>query len=216
MSHKSMITYMNEFYRKYQHFISVLILIEHYLSSLLYFIIPTPVTVQKLSLEYTGLQKFSMQSGYMTYQLQKTRQTQCDLYYGFLNIVSFIVIRIAMSIWHNKKTSWMKFCINPIHLKDRKNIQWIKCEEEIVFKYTDSNIQYKAVSKQIGNSLYIGFQQYIDNDILLSVTLYKDSNALLNCCWVKLCWLEIIDIQCVLLVYNLAAHILNITWIEFK
>jgi len=93
-----MITYMNEFYRKYQHFISVLILIEHYLSSLLYFIIPTPVTVQKLSLEYTGLQKFSMQSGYMTYQLQKTRQTQCDLYYGFLNIVSFIVIRIAMSI----------------------------------------------------------------------------------------------------------------------
>ena len=63
--------------------------------SLLYFIIPTPITMQKLSLEYTGLQKFNIQSGYVTYQLQKARQTQCKLYYGFLNIVGFIVIRIA-------------------------------------------------------------------------------------------------------------------------
>jgi len=35
--------------------------------------------------------------------LQKARQTQCELYYDFLNIVGFIVIRIAMSIWHKKK-----------------------------------------------------------------------------------------------------------------
>jgi len=98
MSHKSTITYINGFHREHQHFISVLILIGYYLSSLLYFIIPTPVTMQKLFLEYTGPQKFSMQSGNVTYQLQKVRQTQCKLYYGFLNIVGFIVIRIAMSI----------------------------------------------------------------------------------------------------------------------
>jgi len=102
MSHKSTITYINGFHREHQHFISVLILIGYYLSSLLYFIIPTPVTMQKLFLEYTGPQKFSMQSGNVTYQLQKVRQTQCKLYYGFLNIVGFIVIRIAMSIWHKK------------------------------------------------------------------------------------------------------------------
>jgi len=59
--------------------------------------------MQKLSLEYTGQQKFSMQSGYVMYQLKKARQTQCELYYGFLNIVGFIVIRIATSTWHNKK-----------------------------------------------------------------------------------------------------------------
>ena len=94
----------------------------------------------------------------------------------------------------------MIFSINSIHLKDRENIQWIKCEEVTIFKYTDSIIQYKAVSKQIDNSLYIGSQQYIDNDILSSITLYRDSNALLNRCWVKPCWLEVIDIQCVLLI----------------
>ena len=97
MSHKLMITYINRFHREHQHFISVLILIGHYLSFLLYFIIPTPVTMQKLSLEYTGQQKFSMQSSYVMYQLKKARQTQCELYYGFLNIVGFIVIRIATS-----------------------------------------------------------------------------------------------------------------------
>jgi len=88
----------------------------------------------------------------------------------------------------------MKFSINSIYLKDRENIQWIKCKEETIFKYTNSSIQYKTVSKQIDNSLYIGSQQYIDNNILLSITLYKDSNALLNYCWVKPCWLEVIDI----------------------
>jgi len=188
MSHKLMITYINGFHRKHQDFISVLILIGHYILSLLYFIISTPVTMQKLSLEYTGLQKFNIQSGYVRYQLQKARQIQCILYYGFLNIVGFIVIRIATSIWHNKRTSWMKFSINPIYLKDRENIQWIKCEEETIFKYTNSNIQYKAVSKQIDNSLYI------DNNILLNITLYKDFNALLNNSWVKPYWLEVIDI----------------------
>ena len=52
----------------------------------------------------------------------------------------------------------MIFNINSIHLKDRENIQWIKCEEVTIFKYTDSIIQYKAVSKQIDNSLYIRSQ----------------------------------------------------------
>ena len=105
MSQKLIITYINTSYRKHQHFISILILIGHYLLSLLYFIILTPITIQKLSLKYTGLQNFSIQSSYITYQLQKTRQIHCKLYYGSLNIISFIVIRIATSIWHNKKHS---------------------------------------------------------------------------------------------------------------
>ena len=98
MSQKLIITYINISYRKHQHFISILILIGHYLLSLLYFIILTPITIQKLSLKYTGLQNFSIQSSYITYQLQKTRQIHCKLYYGSLNIISFIVIRIATSI----------------------------------------------------------------------------------------------------------------------
>ena len=122
MFHKLIITYINRFHRKHQYFISVLILIGYYILSLLYSIILTPITMQKLSLEYTSLQKFNMQSGYVIYQLQKARQTQCELYYGFLNIVGFIVIKIATSIWYNKKTSWTKFSINPIYLKDRENI----------------------------------------------------------------------------------------------
>ena len=98
MYHKLIIIYINESHREHQHFISVLILIEHYFLFLLYFIFLTLVTVQKLSLEYTGQQKFSIQSGYMMYQLQKAKQIQCELYYGSLNIVDFIVIRIATSI----------------------------------------------------------------------------------------------------------------------
>jgi len=74
-----MIIYINGFHKEHQHFISVLILIGHYILSLLYFIISTSVTVQKLSLEYAGQQKFSMQSGYVMYQLKKARQTQCEL-----------------------------------------------------------------------------------------------------------------------------------------
>jgi len=98
MSQKLIITYINTSYRKHQHFISILILIGYYLLSLLYFIILTPITIQKLSLEYTGLQNFSIQSSYITYQLQKARQIHCKLYYDSLNIISFIVIRIATSI----------------------------------------------------------------------------------------------------------------------